>query len=167
MQRQLDISLRSLKGHAYNVLNVVKSNAPFSQLLYVEVLIRSWWHPLTRELSDKLDYYIVRSLHKKFHVKENWPHELLIDNVFRRDPTVMPGMLRTADVHLNHYGYRAMTKAILRPILSMWLASRKKLGTHTSCKERAANRNSAIKCRTCPRGIGGKAKALSNDQATS
>ena len=90
-------------------------------MMYVKVVPRSWWHPITRSLSDKIDFYIIRTLRRRFHIKEIWARELLNEPADRTTSLAMPGMLKTDEVHLNHYGYRALTLAVLRPTLSKWL----------------------------------------------
>ena len=118
---EMNARFNTLSRQVYTALNTIKHNAPYGEMLYVKVLPRSYWHQISRKLSDKIDFYINRTLRRRFHIKEIWAQELLIDPLSRSTSLVMPGMQKTDEVHLNTYGYKALTLAVLRPILSKWL----------------------------------------------
>ena len=109
-----------------NVLRVIRANAPHSDLLYVKVLPRSWWHPLTRRLSRRIDRFITGRLRRTHRIKEIWIHEVIFDRVERKREIVLPGMLCTDETHLNNHGNQALCKAIMRPILTKWLSHKRK-----------------------------------------
>ena len=105
-----------------NVLRVIRNNAPYSDLLYVKILPRSYWHQLSRRLACGIDCYITGRLRCTHSIKEIWVHEVMYDRVERMNEIVLPGMLCTDEVHLNHNGNHALCKAIIHPVTTKWLA---------------------------------------------
>ncbi len=144
-QMELRLKLPTLTQHVYNTLNVIKHNAPYGEMVYVKVMPRSWWHAVSRSLSDKIDFYIIRTLRRRFHIKEVWAQEVLMEPANRTTSLVMPGMLRTDEVHLNQYGYRALTLAILRPVLSKWLNLQMKYSLPQNAPQNAQSASKSAK----------------------
>ena len=70
--------------HILNTLRVIRNNATYSDLLYVKVLPRSWWHQLTRRLARCVDCYITGRLRRMHRIKEIWVHEVMFDRVERK-----------------------------------------------------------------------------------
>ena len=56
-----------------NVIHIIKSNAPYSDILYVKILPRHWWHPLSRDIARALDKHVIFGLKRRFRIKEIWP----------------------------------------------------------------------------------------------
>ena len=54
--------LEELKPIIGNVIYHIKQNAPYSELIYIRILPRHWWHPLSRELARYLDKHVVFGL---------------------------------------------------------------------------------------------------------
>ena len=103
------------------VFNVVKNNTPYSDIHYVNVLPRHWWHSLSRRLAWQIDFYINRHLRRHFRIKEIWPYEVMFDHNDHSREQVLHSMVCTDEVHLNNYGNCTLTMAMIRPIIPKWL----------------------------------------------
>ena len=123
-------AFNSMTPQILNVLRVIRNNAPYSDLLYVKILPRSYWHQLSCRLARRIDCFITGRLRRTHRIKEIWVHEVMYDRVDRRNEIVLPGMMSTDEVHLNNNGNRALCKAIIRPITSKWLAYKRYDNSH-------------------------------------
>ena len=116
-----DAKMEILKPVVGEVLQTIKNNAPYSELLYLKALPRNWWHPVSIELVRQLDKYIIFGLKRRFHIKDIWPSQLFEESKFNPNAAPMAGMLDTDETHLNGYGNRVLCTAIIGPILQKWL----------------------------------------------
>ena len=120
--KKLQLSrLRELKPKLGEVVHVIKSHAPYSEILYIKILPRHWWHPLSRELASMLDKHLIFGLKNRFRVKDLWPKLLFRSNKYDPDANMLAGMMDTDEIHLNGYGNRALVSAIIGPIVQKWL----------------------------------------------
>ena len=81
---------------------------------------------LARKLAKWLDYLILCNLRKKYRIAEIWARELYTTKNYVQNELVHYGMLGTDVVHLNEYGNRGMTSAIMKPLLHMWAGANPK-----------------------------------------
>ena len=106
------------------VLGIIKANAPYSELLYMQILPRNWWHPLSRELARMVDKYIIFGIKSRYRLKDFRPSLLFPERKFNPSSNVLPGMLDTDETHLNGFGNRALIDGLLRPLSQKWLHMR-------------------------------------------
>ena len=139
----LDSKFEELKRHIDEALYVIKGNAPRSEMMYLQILPRHWWHPLSRELSRKVDKYIIFGLKRRYRIKDFRPKLLFPDKKFNPHGDVMPGMMNTDEIHLNGYGNRALISSILGPITQKWLHKK----GHKPITPKCANRREKRKFR--------------------
>ena len=125
-------AFHSITPQILNVLRVIRNNAPYSDLLYVKIIPHPYWHQLSRSLARRIDCFITGRLRHTHRIKEIWVHEVMFDRVERKNEIVLPGMLSTDEVHLNHNGNKALSKAIIRPVTSKWLAYKRYAISHKS-----------------------------------
>ena len=116
----LKTEYEELKGIACEVLQEFVDTMPDTTFLYIEILPRPWWGVHVRCLAKWLDYLVLCGLRKRFRIREIWACELYTTRKYFAGELVHYGMLRPDVVHLNQYGYQALTSAIMRPLLHMW-----------------------------------------------
>ncbi len=117
--------LETLKPKIREVMYTIKNNAPFSELLYLQIIPRSWWHPLSRELARKVDKHVIFGLKPRIRVKDIRASLLFEKKKFDADLSPMPGMLDTDEVHMNGYGHRAFIRSVIGPITHKWVNFKK------------------------------------------
>ncbi len=123
-RRLKDAKLAKLKPTIKEVLSIIRANAPYSDMFYLQILPRRWWHPLSREVARSLDKYVLFGLKKYHRLKDFRPSLLFEEPKYKEDQAVMPGMLDTDETHLNGYGNRALIDGLLRPLSQKWLHMR-------------------------------------------
>ena len=113
--------LEELKPKIREVLYTIKANAPYSELIYMQIIPRAGWHPLSRDLARKIDKYIVFGLKSRYHIKDFRARDLFETKKFNDTLSPMPGMLNTDEVHMNGYGHRALIRSMAGLITHKWL----------------------------------------------
>ena len=116
----LKTEYEELRDIICDVLQEFVDTMPETSFLYIKILPRPWWGTYARRLAKWLDYLVLCGLRKRFKIREIWARELYTQRKYMAGEHVHYGMLRTDVVHLNQYGYRALTSAIMRPLLHMW-----------------------------------------------
>ena len=81
-------AFNSLTPQILNVLRVIRNNAPYSDILYVKILPRSYWHQLSCCLACRIDCFITGRLRRTHRIKEIWVHEVMYDRVERKNEIV-------------------------------------------------------------------------------
>ena len=142
--------LAKLKPIILGVIAVIKANAPYSELLYMQILQRSWWHSLSRELARMLDKYILFNTKPRYHLKDFRPALLFPDKNFNPSQNALPGMLDTDETHLNGFGNRALIDGLLHPLTQKWLHLR------GACKKGVPGSKKKNKRSKKSKGLGGK-----------
>ena len=103
-----------------NAIRTIKSNVLYSELMYLEVITRSWWHAVSRRLSRHLDFFINRCLRRRSYLRENWLHEVMHSRFDIKSELVLASMLCTDEVHLNSYSNQALATAFIQSIAQKW-----------------------------------------------
>ena len=85
----LDSKFEELKTKINEALYVIKGNALRSEVMYLQILPRNWWHPLSRELARKVDKYIIFGLKRRDRIKDFRPKLLFPKKKFNPQGVVM------------------------------------------------------------------------------
>ncbi len=113
----------TIKGNIDKVMKFLSDNLDNPQFYYIKIIPRCWWSDSGRRLAHWVDYYILCTLRKRYHVMEIWTREIFASHYkFYEQP--MFGMLKTDIVHFNHYGNIALIRSIMRPLLNKWRLQR-------------------------------------------
>ena len=139
----LDAKLETLKQRINEALYVFKCNATRSEMMYLQILPRNWWHPLSLKLACKVDKYIIFGLKRRYRVKDFRPKLLFPDKKFNPQGDIMPGMLNTDEIHLNGYRNRALISCLIGSIVQKWLQKK----GHKPISPKCANRREKRKFR--------------------
>ena len=119
LRRDLNVKFNSVTPNIREVLLFIEQNITFKQLYYVKIIPRHYWSTGARTLAHWLDFYVVQTLKRRFHVKE-----IVVKHLFERhyhfENQVMYGMLKTDSIHLNSHGNKALNNAIMRSVLNKW-----------------------------------------------
>ena len=117
---ELICRFNKIKGHIDNVLSFLCGNLDNPKMYYIEITPRCCWGDSGRRLGRWIDFYVLRTFRKKYHIMEIWTREVFEPH-YKFDEQVMFGMLKTDLVHYNGYGNIALTCSIMRcPLLNKW-----------------------------------------------
>ena len=140
--RAFDAAFTKFCPKVISILKVVRRNALSSQMIYIKIMPRNWWHSLSWQLARRIDAYITRVLRQHFRVRELWVQEVMTEDSTLDNKVIMLGMLTTDEVHLNNYGHMGFIMALVRPLLGLWLAYLRKNGPKVVKKKCKVRRRS-------------------------
>ncbi len=119
VRNQLNYKFGLLKGYIDEVLLLLSNRFPAASFLYIKIIPRHWWGIAARTLARWLDFYIIRTLHTRYRVKELWNRKVFTAN-YHFDEQVHFGMLKQDCVHYNAFGNKALSQCVMRSVLNKW-----------------------------------------------
>ena len=116
---ELVCQFNTIKGHIDKVMKFLNDNLDKPKFYYIKIVPRCWWSDSGRRSARWVDYYMLCTLRKRYHIMEIWTREVF-ESHYKFQEQAMFGMLKTDLVHYNHYGNIALIRSIMRPLLNKW-----------------------------------------------
>ena len=141
LRRDLNRTFNSMIDNVNAVLRFIRDNIKVKQIYFVKIIPRHYWSTGARVLANWVNFYILQTVKRRYHIKEISPR-LLYQPHYQHGETILLGMLKTDVTHLNNLGNKALTAAIMRPILNKWFIQNKAAllpCTHSHTRKKSVN----------------------------